>query len=291
MNRFLQALIAVSGLLITGLLGFQTLDSNVRTEANERLQAKYAFLSLFSQQIGTAMSECDSTPLAIIETALEQLSKELPNETEFRQAYQDRNRDVGQYVTDCLANGGKAGGAAIPVASREPDAAVPPGTPSAPVTTTPGADDSVQPSAPAPTVVGNLDLRAKENAVQQGGPPPTASGGAAKAGAWYAVLASYKVGSEDKYVPDDIAKFRQAIASAGDPSLKLEVYRTSVSNHFAIVLTPPTGTEDDARRLVSLARKRGWSPDAFAQAENRWMVCADPSTLAALQSCQGAPRS
>jgi hypothetical protein len=290
MNRFLQALIAVSGLLITGLLGFQTLDSNRRTEANERLQAKYAFLSLFSQQIGTAMSECDSTPLAIIETALEQLSKELPNETEFRQAYQDRNRDVGQYVTDCLANGGKAGGAAIPVVSSEPGAAVPPGAPSAPFNTMPGAGDSAQPTAPAPTVVGNLELRAKENAVQQVA-PPAASGAPAKAGAWYAVLASYKVGSEDKYVPDDVAKFRKAIASAGDPSLKLEVYRTSVSNHFAIVLTPSTGTQDDARRLVSLARKRGWSPDAFAQVENRWTVCADPNTLTALQSCQGAPRS
>ena len=102
------------------------------------------------------------------------------------------------------------------------------------------------------------------------------------------MLASYQPGVENKYALQDYANFEAAIAAYGEVPGKLEVYLTSISNHYAIVLAPPGGDKGGALKLAALARNQKWAPDAFVQDDRNWTKCASPVTPDSLAACQKA---
>ena len=105
---------------------------------------------------------------------------------------------------------------------------------------------------------------------------------------WFAVLASYKVGEEEKFVVEDVARFNKMLKEGGSTSLKVGVYRTKLSNHYAIVLTPADGDADrtSARTLAGRARELGLSPDSFVQEDRDWTACQAVATVEQVQSCK-----
>jgi hypothetical protein len=126
---------------------------------------------------------------------------------------------------------------------------------------------------------GAFVLRGKEIDVASKG------GRIAAAGTWYAVLSSYADG-EEEYVVDDVAKFTKRIGElAGAPAFRLEVYRTKISKHFAVVLRPEAGQRDAARDLAAKARELGFASDAFVQEDRGWMLCGSPSSVDQLKTC------
>ncbi|MFT3723691.1 MAG: hypothetical protein QM773_08910 [Hyphomonadaceae bacterium] len=277
MNRFFQAIIALSGLAITMLLGLQSIDAQNRATENERLQARYAFMELFSEQTALALQGCKAAPLVFLRIAHSNLPGKVAEDRNFKDEIEAQLKTVEDEVDICSQS------EALPPPVQQPGPPPQPG-PGAPT------PPPVQQAAPeVATTSNNTYLRAKETITK--GPASSddkSAPGPAVATRWYAVLASYQPGAEDKYALHDYANFEKAIAAYGDVPGKLEVYRTSISNHYAIVLTPTGGDKGGALKLAALARNQKWAADAFVQDDRNWTKCPNPGTPDGLAACQKA---
>jgi hypothetical protein len=275
MNRFFQAIIALSGLAITMLLGLQSIDAQNRATENERLQARYAFMELFSEQTALALQGCKGAPLVFLRVAHSNLPAKIPEDRDFKDQIEAQLKTVEDEVDICGQS------EVLPPVQQAPQPQ--PGGPATP-------PPAVQQSAPeVATTSNNTSLRAEETAIKGGaGSTNAPAPGPAPAARWYAVLASYKPGAEDKYALQDYVNFEKAIAAYGSIPGRLEVYRTSISNHYAIVLTPPGGDKGGALKLAALARNQKWAADAFVQDDRNWTPCPNPGTAESLAACQKA---
>lgn len=292
MNRFLQALIAISGVVISGLLGYQSLESG-------RRQQEATMIAVIADQIATLAQTCNlkGTSLSLNAKLIETLSE--PSRT----TYSELNQ---QAIDDCTLErtpSTGAAGAAIVQQQQQQQQQAQPQQPQQQAQNAPPLDivrprvsprsiDVAPAPAPAPAqeqvqqvqqqmanARGNFVLRGKE--IEIGG--KAAKGGGD--GPWYAVLSSY-VDGEEKYVADDVAKFSKRIADlAGAPAFKLEVYRTKISRTYAVVLRPEDGRREGARDLAAKARELGLASDAFVQEDRGWILCGAATSAEQVKAC------
>ncbi len=303
MSRLLQVVIALVGLAITGVLG-------LASERSEGLQARHTLIGLFTETVATARTTCDADLAEMAQFALEQLQQlETANrllltaedraDRENTQALLSKYQDIMAGVKGTIDSGACAGTA---IASVEPAAASSDSFGS-------GAGASPQPS-PAPPILSqapaqtNMEFRRAEriqlpdvierarqrrapaSGAQDEAPAPGTASVAADGG-YYAVLASYAVDDPATYDGQRgvVADYRRLSAAAREEGATVQVFRTSQSNHFAIVLTPQGLSRDGARELVAMARTRGWSRDAFVQDANQWVACAEPERISRANTC------
>lgn len=105
-----------------------------------------------------------------------------------------------------------------------------------------------------------------------------------KGGDYYAVLASYKVGKEEKYARDRTALIESQIVAKG-LDVDFRIYRTQQSNHYALVFASSHGSQRAARDLMVLARENGISPDSFVERDRNWAACPAPVWKAGADAC------
>ena len=84
---------------------------------------------------------------------------------------------------------------------------------------------------------------------------------------WFAVLASY--GGTQLSLARQRAQELQETINKANFDHKIEIYKTKISNNFAITLDGPM-TKSEAIKLAALARSNGWTKDAFAQVDREW---------------------
>jgi hypothetical protein len=94
------------------------------------------------------------------------------------------------------------------------------------------------------------------------------SAGPASGDRWYAVVASVPL-SQPGAVHQLAADLNQRLQKAGLPANDVHVYRTRVSNSFAIT-SGREKSEADAKARVRMLRQSGQVPDAFAQPNRGW---------------------
>jgi hypothetical protein len=260
MNRLLQALIALSGLAITGLLTWQGLE-------NDRAQTRLALLALFSEQVGVEMTTCSPTTLVMAADA----ANELAVREKGGEKYKDYLAQVTSEVEQCTTT---KGGTQQAQSGQQQQAEAGQPTPggSGP---TPVRDSMMR--AASEVVSQNVILRQEEAAPDAAAAPANQR--------WYTVLASYRPGQEEDAVRQlqDVQRRAQGI----QPPVRVEVYRTRISGLYAIVLTGEGATRESARDLVGLARRNGWARDAFVQSDRNWVSCGTPDSAAALSRCGG----
>jgi hypothetical protein len=274
MNRFLQALIALSGLTITGLLGWQSWQTQEK-------QAQQDLASLFMQQVSVAFSTCDELLFGLAMNNAQELSDRYGDDRyiEYAQAAAETN------LASCKAK-------AVAIATPAPtpgDVATQPAPPVAgpPPSVVDSAPVQAQPPTPAQqkeiqlqkqiavAPVRNLDLRLKERM-------QTRDAAVLAREEWFAVLASYKVGAEEKVLVDHFAKLQK---ETGDyTKAELRVYRTQ-SDLYTIVLAPNPPTQAAAKDLSALARKAGWARDSFWQPDKDWARCPDVNSAESVARC------
>lgn len=261
MSRFLQVIIALMGLAITGVLGY----ASVR---NESLQSKHALLSLFSESISVARTTCDPGMLFVAQDAVAGLE-----ELGAGNQYRDRLEEISASIQACAATQGTTA-SSVAVAAPAPAPYARPDR---------GALEEAAPIAPDMAAQSsNLELRQAEIVQQKIAPAPSSETRN------LTVLASYAVDDATTYDPERgaVAHYLKLREATKDANVKLEVYRTTVSNHFAIVLAPENGERRAAFKLLMEARRMGWSPDAFVQIDRDWKPCSDPSTIEGLKACK-----
>ena len=105
-----------------------------------------------------------------------------------------------------------------------------------------------------------------------------------KGGDYFAILASYKVGSEESYARDRSALIKSQINAKG-LDVDFRIYRTQQSNHYALVFASKDGSQRSARDLMVVARENGISPDSFVQRDRNWVECPDPIWKAGSDAC------
>lgn len=296
MSRLLQVVIALVGLAITGVLG-------LASERNEALQSRHTLIGLFTQTVSTARTSCDRDLAQMAELTLERLNQlearprlMLTEEERLDHAstqiaierYQDIMAGVkGTIDAGCTENAPQSASEQV----QQPTDAAPVDAP----------DPTILSQAP---LTANVELRraeqiqlpeAAEVAVNQGRISdaaridPGSIRAQITAGEYYAVLASYAVGDPVTYDARRgvVADYRRIRAAAQADGINVQVFQTQ-SEHFAIVLTPENRSRDAARRLVSVARTRGWSRDAFVQGARGWTACPEPERISPQNSCLAA---
>jgi hypothetical protein len=271
MNRFMQTLLALSGLIISGLLGYQTVDS-------QRQQAEQEKVALFTQQVNFAMTVCDEKLLT--------LPADILPEMEANKLYEEYLITATQRIEACKM------GETIVAVAPSPSPAPTPSTPTSPGVTAPEKSPTIVPprdvSSPKeetkdtgagrapprldPKILSqsrNIELRTSEG---------LRSIKVAPAGAtWHAVLASYRP-EEAKAAYEhyrELTAIVQKKTSEKKDDTTVAIYRTRISNHLAIVVDPG-GTREQAQSWVDMARREGWSRDAFVQDNRKWTKCDDP---------------
>lgn len=277
MSRFLQIVLALVGLLISGVLG-------LASQRSEALQTKNALLGLFGDSIAVARTTCDLDMTFVAEDALARLRQleedrfsvtpaERVADLESIAKYQDNLDAIRSTIGSATCKGGTASTVVATTDTTSTGASA--GPTAAPV------QEQIMPSASASRLAivrsNNVALR---SALAQAAP--------ATSNKFYVVLAAYAVGDDGTYgssgAAAHYAQLQGPVASAGVP---LSVYRTSISNHFAIVLGGPDGlTRDQARDLQGQARSQGWAADAFVQEEQNWTRC-ETVTDGGLRACAG----
>jgi hypothetical protein len=259
MNRLLQALIALSGLAITGLLTWQGLE-------NDRALTRLALLALFSEQVGVAMNTCSPTTLVMATDA----ANELARVDKGGEKYKDYLAQVTSEIEACSRQ--RAQTPQLQSGERRDDQQ------QQTVDATPDLPAQVMQAAPA-VVSQNVKLRAEEG---QTTPQAAATAGSQR---WYAVVASYRPG-EEQVVAEHVQEVLRQSRSM-QPAVRVEVYRTRLSGLYAIVLTGEGATRESARDLVGLARRNGWARDAFVQNDRNWVSCGTGDSAEALRRCGG----
>lgn len=292
MSRLLQVVIALVGLAITGVLG-------LASERNEALQSRHTLIGLFTETVSTARSSCDRDLAEMAELTLERLNQlesrprlMLTNEERIDRASTqvaiERYQDIMAGVKGTI-DAGCVEEASTP--SQEVQSPAPGAT----------APEETVSQAPASA---NLDLRRAERielpqaaeivlerarapATTTEGPAPAPGRAALQPGGYYAVLASYGVDDDVTYHPERglVADYRRISAAAREANIDVRVFRTRVSNHYAIVLVPSDQSREAARELVGTARTRGWSRDAFVQIDRNWVTCAQPQQITRQNPC------
>jgi hypothetical protein len=260
MNRLLQALIALSGLAITGLLTWQGLE-------NDRAQTRLALLALFSEQVGVAMNTCSPTTLVMATDA----ANELARVEKGGEKYKDYLAQVTSEIEECSRTRGQTqqaqSGRRDGVDQPSSGGAIPPEQQEMAVQTSPAV------------VSQNVKLRQEEGETAPGAAAPTPNQ------RWYTVVASYRPGEEQIAAEHVQEVLRQSRTM--QPPVRVEVYRTRLSGLYAIVLTGEGATRESARDLVGLARRNGWARDAFVQNDRNWVSCGTGDSAEALRRCGG----
>jgi hypothetical protein len=288
MSRLLQVVIALIGLALTTVLG-------MASERSQNMQARHALLTLFSESVSVARSSCDGDMTWVAEDALTRL-KDLENSrfiiSAEERAERDRNlASIETYGDNLVTIRGTIAGPACGHPAPEPVLQTTP-------TTTPGGTAMPAPSveravlSEAPSA--NLALRTAEAAAPVASSPADArAGGRAEAarGGYYVVVASYDTSAASTFtergVSRDYSRIRNAIA---DSNVTVQVFRTSISNHYAITLSRGALTRENARELASLARSTLGSSDAFIQQERTWILCPAPDAIRSESDCPAAGR-
>ncbi|MEQ1617943.1 MAG: hypothetical protein ABL883_06320 [Terricaulis sp.] len=305
MSRLLQVVIALVGLAITGVLG-------LASERSEGLQARHTLIGLFTETVATARTTCDADLAEMAQFALEQLQRlesssrllltaEDRADRENTQALLSKYQDIMAGVKGTIDSGACAGTAIASVEPSPVSAASGSGSGAGPADDQPSAAPPILSQAPAqsnrefrsaeriqlPEVIERARQRRAPAGEAQDGVAPAPSAAAAADGGYYAVLASYAVDDPATYDGQRgvVADYRRLSAAAREGGATVQVFRTSQSNHFAIVLVPEGLSRDGARELVAMARTRGWSRDAFVQAANQWVTCAEPERISRSNSC------
>ena len=283
MSRLLQVLIAMVGLGITAMLGYASFQ-------NDRMQNKNALLALYSQSISAARLSCDADMAFVAKhavTNLEELDNAAkltfaglgPNDDEvtFVKQLHESTDDIIASMSTCVPAGASAASTAAPsrpvvAAAPAPDAAL-----------APEVRAKIAKSAPLialATPSKNLELRLAESDA------PDATS-AQKSEGYYAVLASYSVDDKSTYDPQlgIVAHYNKLAPIVKAKDLNLQMIRTKISNHFALVLVDNQPSRDNARKLVLTARREGWAGDAFVEVNRGWVRCDNPSTEAGLEAC------
>jgi len=80
---------------------------------------------------------------------------------------------------------------------------------------------------------------------------------------WFTVVASFSV----KHLENARASLKEI--SALQNEFPVEIYKTRISNHFAVTIGGAR-SKADARILAYLARDRGWSEEAYPQIDRGW---------------------
>lgn len=283
MNRFLQALIALSGLCITGLLGWQSYVSERRQAEVAVEQARYALISLFSENLSAAVRDCNDTAMAIATKTAVILGDDYAEpdyqvfvadaETQYTACKLEEVAMTEQAQAPLGADGWALGDA--PFEENEP-------APSAPVQQQAPLAPPVGEYEQTVGVVGNLKVRSLEGISSK--TVQTRSATEPTSADWFAVLASFQVGGEESYAAERFAAISEGIRRSGR-SLDLRVYRTAISDHYVIVLAPESRSRDDARKLAAMARDFGWAKDAFVQDDRDWKRCEQTGSVEGLQAC------
>lgn len=275
MSRLLQVILAIVGLVLTVVL---------QQASNRQAQVQNAqgLVQLYTQEVAAALQTCNLPMLQVAQNTATELNDLralgiLNSKTDFEQHV----IEVGETLSSC---------AAVDAAQQSVAVATP-----APAPTNSGATTSpaAEPAPVAPELIAqsrNLELRGAELRSNESIADSIANSrgtDAEAAGTNYAVLASYAVSTAATYdeTQGAAAHYRQLQAAAQAAGLEVQVYRTRVSNHFAIVI--PAASEQAARDVVTQARAAGWAPDAFVQAERDWVRCPNPDNASGLRACAG----
>jgi len=264
MSRLLQVALAIVGLLLTWVLQ----DASNR---NAQVENAQGLVQLYTQEVTAALQTCNLPMLQVAQNTARELNDLrarhiLKSETDF----EAHVVDVGETLSTCAARSAAQGGTVAPT----------PGGATLSTTETPAP---VAPELMAQSR--NLELRGAE--LQEEDSSQASRRADATPRQSFAVLASYAVSTASTY--DEhlgaAAHFNQLAAAAREAGLEVQVYRTRLSNHFAIVI--PAASEQAARDLITQARTSGWATDAFVQVERNWTRCQDPSTPDGLRACAG----
>jgi hypothetical protein len=286
MNRFLQALIAISGVVISGLLGYQSLESG-------RRQQEATMIAIISDQISNLAQSCQrsETSVGLAAMAIEGLQPSA--QATYKELLAQAIDGCAAQTEDVAAAPAPAAPAPAPAQQQQQQQQAQVALPRALERNTWANNAPVAGAAPPPPqaqmqieqraeiVQRNLELKSQEIGSKMAPSKEIAR-------RWFAVLASYKVGEEEKFVVEDVARFNKMLKEGGSTSLKVGVYRTKLSNHYAIVLTPADGDADrtSARTLAGRARELGLSPDSFVQEDRDWVPCTAVATIEQVQSCK-----
>lgn len=280
MSRFLQVILAMVGLVLTAVL-------QLASNRNAEVQNAQAQVQLYAQLVSAALERCNLPMLYVAQDTAQELN-DLRDRGVIRgnTDFESHLEEVRSTMTNCAAT------------APAIDPSAPPQQNAAATTPTQAAPAPAAEAAPiAPEFVSrsqNLELRGIERRVEQQqnqdqqAQPGEQTRRDATAGRYYAVLASYAVGDRATYDTAQglVTHFNQLTRATQDAGVQLQVYRTTVSNHFAIVIAADSDTA--ARDLVNRARSMGWAPDAFIQPERDWVRCENPSSLEGLRACAGS---
>jgi hypothetical protein len=90
---------------------------------------------------------------------------------------------------------------------------------------------------------------------------------------WYAVLASLP--ADDLNAAQELADEKAKMARGAGISQRVQIYRTKISNNYAVVLGGKLG-KSTALLLAASAREKKLAPDAFAQQDRQnWDLVSD----------------
>jgi hypothetical protein len=271
MSRLLQVVLAIVGLVLTAVL-------QNASNRNAEVQNAQGLVQLYTQEISAALETCNPAMLQVAQDSAIELNQLrargiLRGSTDF----EAHVLQVSETMPNCVASGASQTGG-------EPT--------TVPGSTSPPAADVTTATPVAPELVAqsrNLELRGMERSVVLSAPSSSSAASADRSAARsFAVLASYAVSDPATFdgTQGAAAHFNQLTSAAAAEGLQVQVYRTAVSNHFAIVI--PAETEAAANDLVQRARRMGWAPDAFVQVERGWVQCSEPGTPGGLRSCAGS---
>jgi hypothetical protein len=89
---------------------------------------------------------------------------------------------------------------------------------------------------------------------------------------WFTVLASLP--GDQPAIAREVAKAKYKLINSTDNALAVQLYKTKISKHYAVVVGGPL-TNDEAVSLARKARESGWAKDAFAQKDREWSKIGD----------------
>ncbi len=271
MSRLLQVVLAIVGLVLTVVL-------QQASNRQSQVQNAQGLVQLYTQEVAAALQTCNLPMLQVAQNTATELNDLralgiLKSKTDFERHV----IDVGETIQACAARDAAVQSVATAMTPTDGAAPAPPSTEDAPV------------AAELMAQSRNLELRGAELRSSQASVSDNLSRGAPETAGRriFAVLASYAVSTAATY--DErlgaAAHYNQLATAARAAGLEVQVYRTRISNHFAIVV--PAASEQAARDVVTQARTGGWASDAFVQAERNWVQCSEPSTPQGLRACAG----